>query len=189
MASFATPADLASYLQVPSVDTYTAQLLLDLASGQIRSVTGQTIDRVTDDAVSLPAPEGNYLTLPQRPASEPTVVEIDGDTVDFTFDSRLGRLYAEGGWRSYGLDGSLFPVSVTYTHGYTTVPSEVKRVCLQAAARAFRNPEGLRSEATGTESYTYATETLAAVDLTDAEIAAVRRAVNVPLVGVARIGF
>lgn len=187
MARFATAAELASFLQVPEVDTYTAELLLDAASAAIRLTAGQAVDEVTDDTVTLHAPYGPELRLPQRPASEPTVVEVAGETVtDWSFDG-VDTLYRPSGWRAYDtVTGAPLRVSVTYTHGYASadVPAELKRICLQAAGRAMVNPSGLRSETIGSESYTYATETaVQSVDLTEQEIKAVRQALGVRSVG------
>jgi hypothetical protein len=168
--AFATAAELASYLQM-SVDTASAELVLDLASGAIRAATGQTIDRVTNNAAKVRAPRGYELVLPQRPADAPTLVKVGGVAVtDYSVDTdTAGRtvLWRASGWLANDLiTGAPMRVEVTYSHGYATIPSEVKRVCLQAAGRGYRNPEGLRSETIGAESYTYATETNAAVDLT-----------------------
>lgn len=100
--AFATAAQLASYLQVPEVDTYTAELVLDMASEAIRSVAR-----------------------------------------DATLDA-------------------------------PTAPLELTRICLQAAGRGYKNPQGLRSQQRAVDDYsetdTYATETLAAsVELTPQE--------------------
>lgn len=58
--------------------------------------------------------------------------------------------------------------------------SELKRIALQAASRAYRNPGGLRQETIGSESYTYAAETVAnEVALTPQEKREARRAVGI----------
>src|SRR4051794_26014653 len=104
MASFAAPSDLAAYLQ-DSVDTASAQLFLDLASAAIRTAAGQTLDRVTNEVAQVKAPVGVELTLPQRPADAPTLVQIGGVAVtDYSVDTdATGRtiLYRPGGWIAY----------------------------------------------------------------------------------------
>src|SRR4051794_37048770 len=109
--AFATAEQLASYLQVAEVDTYTAELVLDMASDAIRAVA-------RDDTLDTP-----------------------------------------------------------------TAPLELTRICLQAAARGYQNPQGLRTQARQVDDYsetdTYATETLAAsVELTLQERADVLGAVG-----------
>jgi hypothetical protein len=183
--AFATAEELASFLQEATVDTYTAEQLLDLASDAIRMATGQQIDRVTDDVVSLPAPYGTELVLLQRPADEPTAITVGADAVtDWSFDG-FYTLTRPGGWLAWdSTSGALLPVSVTYSHGFTTIPKTIKGLCLQAAARAFRNPAGLRSSQRAVDDYsktdTYASETLPlSVDLTDGEVAQARRALGI----------
>lgn len=108
--ALATAAQLASYLQVAEVDTYTAELVLDFATSAIRNVArDQTLDT-------------------------------------------------------------------------PTAPADLTRICLQAAARGYRNPTGLRSSQRAVDDYsetdTYATETLASVELTEQERADVLIAVG-----------
>jgi hypothetical protein len=149
-----TIEEFASYVQ-SDVDTATAVLLRDLATGAIKSATGQEVDVVTDDAITLAAPDGPWLVLPQLPASEPTLVKVDGETItDWTFS--VDRLYRPQGWTAYDdTTGAPLRVEVTYTHGYATAPAELKRIALQAAARAYTNPSGAssHSETIGSESY------------------------------------
>jgi hypothetical protein len=189
--AFATAAELASYLQITEIDTFTAELLLDAASAAIRSVTGQTVDAVTDDVVLLPAPRGAYLTLPQRPADEPTLIRIGGVAVtdwsaDVSDDPRYPTvLYRPGGWESWDtVTGAVRRVEVTYTHGYAVIPDDIKALCLEVAARGYRNPAGLRSQQRAVDDYsetdTYATETVGAVGLTPSEARTARRALGVP---------
>jgi hypothetical protein len=154
-----TIQELADYLGT-SVNDAQATLLRDLTLAAMRSVTGMTLSEVSDDVVLLPASDSNWLSLPERPASEPTLVEVGGDPVtDWTFDT--DRLYRSSGWQAWdSATGAPQRVRVTYTHGYQTFPDELKRIALQAAGRALINPSGLRSETIGSESYTYAIETV-----------------------------
>jgi hypothetical protein len=66
MTSLATPAQLASRLK-QDVDTATAQLALDGASGFVRILAKQQFDFVSQETVILKGNE-RILTLPQRPA-------------------------------------------------------------------------------------------------------------------------
>ena len=63
-----------------------------------------------------------------------------------------------------------------------TVPDVVVAVCVAVAGRAFRNPDGLRSEQIGTYSVTYGDATTA-VYLTAAERRIVRRAAGMMSLG------
>lgn len=166
MNSFATPADLADRLQQPDpgVFTATAQQLLAGASDTIRSYTGQTINLVTDDQVSLLGDGIGVLELPQRPVVSVASVSIDGTAVtDFLL--RGSMLYRATGGLWSAISGlpdwfsNAYPsqVTVVYTHGYDTIPDAVKAVCLNVAQRAYANPAGNRSEAETIGSYSHST--------------------------------
>lgn len=169
--AFALPADLDVYTGT-TVTEARARLLLDLASGAIRGYTGQTISRVTNDTITLPGNFGSTLTLPERPASAPTLVKI-GDTTltadtDYVFDGRWtlhrgtkvdgvlsvnGPDYLVNGWGDWGGPGA--QVTVTYSHGFMTIPGDVKGVCLALAARSLASPDGVNSESVGSYSVSY----------------------------------
>lgn len=164
MTSFATTDDLAAYLQ-QTVDTASAQLALDSATALIQNYTRQTIFLVDNDTVTL---TGNsaVLLLPQRPVVGTPVVNGLVPSAVYRFDppDRLtygipsGNLaaaqYANGPDPVYGV----WPlqVSVTYSHGYATIPADIKAVCLSVAARSYDNPQGLRGETIGSYSVQYA---------------------------------
>lgn len=189
--AFATASDLAAYLQrsgLTAAQTATAELLLDLATAALQAAVGQRVELVTDDVLLLDAPTGAVLTIPERPALAPSLVRVEGVAVtDFTASVptsplRPTTLYRSSGWQAYDdTTGAPLPVEVTVTHGYSTIPSELKRLCLQAAGRAFRNPEGLRSETIGAESYVYAVPAsgdVPDVGLTRSEVRQARRALG-----------
>lgn len=178
--SWFTLAEFNAYIQ-GDADATTEALLHDLAVGAVRAATGQYVDLVTDGVLNLVAPEGTDLMLPQLPAAEPTDVKVDGVTVtDWYFDT--DRLIRPAGWLAYDdTTGAPLRVQVTYTSGYAAIPSDLKRIALQAAARAYRNPQGLRSETIGGESYVYAipaTGDIPDVSLTKQEKREARRAVG-----------
>ncbi|MFF7408704.1 hypothetical protein [Streptomyces lydicus] len=76
----------------------------------------------------------------------------DGSPVDFRWEDETERLYV----------GGCAPVSVTFTHGYASVPGDVVAVVLTAAQRVLTNPNDLRQETVGSVSVTYAAETIGA---------------------------
>ncbi|MFJ9549080.1 hypothetical protein [Streptomyces erythrochromogenes] len=51
---------------------------------------------------------------------------------------------------------------VTYSHGYATVPADVRAIVLTLAGRVLTNPSDLRQESAGSVSVTYAAETIGA---------------------------
>lgn len=184
MTSLATPSQLASRVQ-GDVDTASAQLALDNASGLIRAVARQQFDFVSQETVTLTG-SGQILVLPQRPAvvdtgSNPlTVVELgDFGAINFTLVEgrdfvRVGNELTRGypfwsnssrlmGWPLRRPLGIWAPrVQVTYSHGYTVIPDDLVKLCLDAAQALYNNPDGLRSMSIDDYSETRATELLGA---------------------------
>lgn len=161
--TFATSSELATFTGDDDLDGTRGEMLLDQASAIIRNYCRQTFDLVEDDEVELRGTWSHKLKLPQRPVVSVDSVSIEGtgvsafrlvrdtlhrtaDVVDtFDFGPRIGR-----GW-----GGPTRTVTVTYTHGFETVPTEVKGVCLQVAARAAGNPQSLQSFSDGAVSVTF----------------------------------
>lgn len=138
MASFADVDDLAVLLGETFDATRSAQaeLALEMASTAIRAWTRQTIDLVEDDTIVFAGVWDTDLTLPERPVIEVTEVTVDGTAVT---DWELVGWSLRREWGGWG--GPAVLISVTYTHGYESVPAWARSVCLQAAARFVINPE------------------------------------------------
>lgn len=181
--AFATEAELEAYTGT-SIATTRAELLLDLATGAIRAYTNQTISRVTSDVVVLPGSWSNRLELPERPVASVATVKIDDTTLvadtDYVWDGRwtLLRGTSEAGVLVIN-DGTLISshgdwggagaqVTVTYTHGFATIPDDIKGVCLALAARSLASPDGVNSESVGSYSVSYS-RSGGAVSLLDEE--------------------
>ncbi len=145
----------------------TAELLLQMASGRIRTEARQTISLVSDDVVQLhPQGAGHVVQLPQVPVVRVSNMQIfflgiDGPAItvvsnfQVTTWGRLAWLFGDFASRFpvFNLEpadsdiGGVPPlVQVTYTHGYDPIPDDVKGICLAASSRAFLNPEGLSEE-------------------------------------------
>jgi hypothetical protein len=134
--------------------------LLDDASADVRSFTGQTITPAITTQRSRLAWGNGTIRLWQRPVTGVQAVAwADGTVVD------------EAAWRWDGLDlvelaaGTPFDagyapwagvVDVTYSHGYAVVPADLVAVTAQKALRAFGvKPEdsGMTSESISGYSY------------------------------------
>jgi hypothetical protein len=192
MAAFATVDDLADYLGRDRFGDPTeyrqASLLLDLASAEIRAWTRQTIDLVSNDEVSLAGTWSPVLELPERPVVSVSSVELDGQAwvVDSDYSVAAGALLVSGTLPSFngypgatGRSGAHWGgpgvvVSVTYTHGFATVPGAVKAATLAIAGRMVNaGTGGVRQESIAGYSVTYANAG-ATTTLTDAEKASLR---------------
>lgn len=188
MAAFASATDLASFLQ-RDLDTATAELLLEMASDAIREDVGQQIDEVTDDEVILDPPDhGQALILPELPVTGVTAITVAGialvDAVDYSWGpSGIIRRFGTSltlndvtvdGW-TWGQAAQ--SIAVTYSHGYPAGARQLKTcraVCLQAAARAYINPDQVVSSATTvgavSKSRSYGSASTAGrIELTDYE--------------------
>lgn len=147
MASFASPSDLATLLR-QDVDTASAQQALDLATGRIKSRTGQDFAAAAGDVIVL---EGNngLVRLPQRPVTAVTLVETSGGYAPLAYTAAPeGTMYSRIGAELTWLGCSHWPalVRVTYDHGYATIPDDVRECCLELAREKYENPSGLGGE-------------------------------------------
>jgi hypothetical protein len=138
MALYATPTELASYLQ-QDLDTATATLVLTVASGQFSLYADTQFASTAVTYTALGTPFMN-LALPFRPVIAVQAVRINGVTVTgYTLIKHT--LYRNGG---FGTPINTPPdvVEVDLTHGFTTVPDDVKAAVLDIAAQAYSVPVG-----------------------------------------------
>ena len=153
--AFATLADLVD--RVPEDDQalldnpYLVETLLEEAADLIKSETGQEITAGVS-TLTLYAAGRRTLRLPQLPVTAVTVT-VDSllwvaDT-DYwwTADGFLWRTNPHAVW-----DG---PVEVTYSHGYATVPEDIKRLNAALALSMLQDRAGIRSVSLGNASVTY----------------------------------
>lgn len=150
--SLATPAELATFLQKATqdeinagnpdvLDTGVALQALASASGAVRAVCGWSVSQETvtetlvgDGWVFLPT---LYLT-----ALSATVggTPLASGTDLVWYRNGTVRLL----WHRSGT-----PVTLTYTHGFSPVPDEVRAVVLELAAQTVENPLQMASSTVG----------------------------------------
>mgnify|MGYP003389885387 CR=1 FL=1 len=136
MVQLATPADLASYLQ-QALDASTANLVLDIASADFEA-EADTKFSSTATTYTVEGVGQRCISLPRLPVIAVQSVTVDGVVV--TDYVRIGpNLYRIVGFGGY----SVYPaaVVVSYTHGYTAVPDDVRGAVLESAAQAYSNPD------------------------------------------------
>jgi hypothetical protein len=135
---FATAAELSQLIgNTEPPDLSRMQLFLDLASAEIRGYTDQTLSEVVGDVVTVYPRASTLLTLPQRPVTAVSSVLVGGvATTDYYIvprGLRSGTVASPGAaWMS--------GATVTYSHGYaetTEQYKQIKKICLEAASRAF----------------------------------------------------
>jgi len=160
VAAFATPTELAGFMQ-QDLDTYTATQALDIASQAIRDHCGWNISQETVTGKVLDSHGDRSIWLPTLLLTAVASVVENGDTLTVVDDydwTEYGRLIRASRWPNQARS-----VTVTYTHGYATVPDSVKGVCLAAAGRRYQNPEGRRSYTVGGISESFAIPSTGAV--------------------------
>jgi hypothetical protein len=156
--AFATVEELDTYLG-ETVDVARAVLLLDLATARIVSYVGHPIAPPTTETITLDGTGTDLILLPGHPVTDIDSITVNGVALTYVADayeyvwseSGAVRLTGANSWGRVAQS-----IEVTYTHGYATVPDDVKAVCLQMATRGWHNPAGLRSESLGGYSYSSA---------------------------------
>lgn len=186
---FASVDDFAARLGLTftNEETTRATVLLGMASRLIQDETGQTIELVTDDVLTVRSVFENRFRLPQRPVVDVTSVKLDNveagvdswyldgdEIVQSTFpvlsDRHFFSFPSGRGWL-----GPQHELEVTYSHGYDddAIPSVVKTACMEAVVRVWVNPGAVLQEKIGEESTVYApfsgTHLPVGLLLTDAE--------------------
>lgn len=153
---FAKPADL--QILAPSIDDASAELLLDLVSGVIRSAIGWDVDEVADRVYTQTIRPCNYLeavVLPALNLTGITSIVVDGVTLTAgQWDATpAGVVYLKGVLASES-------VVVTYTAGYPRSPRDdappaLRAIALDYAMRWASNPSGVKQYSMGGTSETF----------------------------------
>lgn len=149
MVQFCAVADVAAFLQVTIAagdPTTRATAAIEEASAAIQNYTRQTLSQVNNDALTLTVPANRRtILLPELPVTAVASVVEDGtaltvgDHYTWTAEGILARVGRD--W-----DSRWQKVVVTHTHGYATIPDDIKHVCVRAAARRYQ--AGLRAAET-----------------------------------------
>lgn len=143
MVQYATPSELASYLQ-QDLDASTANLVLTLASWQFSQAadTWWSPQTVTYKQVGTYATE---LVLPFDPVTAVSAVRINSVVVT-GYTLIKNTLYRSAG---FGTPRNNPPdlLEVDLTHGFTAATDDVKAAVLDTAASAYASPDsGVISE-------------------------------------------
>lgn len=120
-----TASELASVMQ-QDLDTASAELAIQIATGAVQGAAGQRIIQVTGDQIVLDLDDldgGTYLYLPEGPVTAVTSAQVGATVVtDWTAQLSRARLWRSLGWRSsavaWGDCRIPSTVTVVYTHGY-----------------------------------------------------------------------
>lgn len=141
MTKLASVEDLESFLgrRVTEDQRDRAELVLTLASGVIQSETRQQLVLVEDDEVTLTIRQG--MRLPQRPVTAVASAAVDGRAIVGYGWNRQGQIWMpDSSWvvnlaDTFSLVGHT--ATIVYSHGFETIPDDIRAVCLEVAARAY----------------------------------------------------
>lgn len=143
--SFCTIPDIEELLQVEiaaAKQTAAARAIVE-ATAVIQNYCRQTLELVEDDEITLDSAGGTRLVLPETPVIAVSSVVEDDETLTAGDGYKLGQhgvLHRVGGRWVTGIQS----ITVTYSHGYETIPDDIVAICTRCAARAYQ--AGLRAE-------------------------------------------
>jgi hypothetical protein len=124
-----------------------AEALIDTVSSVVEAETGVSFSLVDNEEIRIQADGYGMIELSAKPISAVTVYDINSD------DEILDAAW-DGLCTIYGLQPNQV-VDVVYSHGYSTVPGDIKAVVYGICSRIMYNPAGLRQETVGAISVTY----------------------------------
>jgi hypothetical protein len=145
VADFATIEDVEAFLQVEisePVQVASVERALAEATAAIRNYCNQYLELVEDEEITLDSAGGVRLFLPELPVIEVSEVVEDGETLTPDDDYKLGQWGILHRVNRRWVQGIQI-VTITYSHGYETLPDDIIAIATRAAARGFQ--AGLRA--------------------------------------------
>ena len=148
MSDFCTVEQVENFLNLDIADdsdnTASCEQAICFATEGIKNYCQQNIEEVEDDELTLDIPAGrSRIFLPELPVTSVASVVEDDEELTVTDDYILGQhgiLYrVNRNWVS-----GVQIVTITYTHGYTTIPTDIVEVAVRAASRVYQ--AGLRAK-------------------------------------------
>lgn len=134
---YCTAVELASYLK-QDIDTSTATLAIQVCS-ELFAKRAHTRFESTSATYSQPGVNAYEIVLPFQPLIAVSAVRVAGVAVtDYTvIGPSVYRRIGFGRWSAFPPD----LVEIDYTHGYATVPDDVKGAVLESAGAAYMSPD------------------------------------------------
>lgn len=142
MVLLVTAAQLASHLQVPEVDTLSAEQAIATASAYVETKTGLAFTPRTA-TIRLPSSAALEMRFPLQPVRAVTAASIDGVPVtDFTLTAS-GTIYRPRSWRTAYVPQT---VRLTVDYGLAATPADIQGVVYELAAGIYDGRLGVESE-------------------------------------------
>lgn len=162
MTTLASVDDVADILALDSTGLDPDQAAAILAQASARFRAEAWCDFTAADTTLVLRVLGSRVDLPQRPVTAVSSVKSVGDDgqgdtelVGWSFDGIHTIRIGDRSWVINATVGETETVEVTWTHGYATVPEDVRWSVAQMAARAISNPApaGVQAENIGAYGY------------------------------------
>lgn len=148
MAKFCTVAQVENFLNLDIADdadnNASCEQAIAWATEDIKNYCRQNIELVEDDELTIDVPEcRSKIFLPEMPVVSVASVVEDDEELTVTDDYKLGQYgilcRINQNWKS-----GIQIVTITYSHGYETIPTDIMEVAVRAASRIYQ--AGLRSK-------------------------------------------
>lgn len=124
-------SDLEAFLQQNLSDyPVEAQAACDLATAVVEDYCKRSFAQVENDEITMRWRPCILMSNP--PVTSIASVTVDGQNAEYELDFS-GRLWPKTRGEQ---------ITITYTHGYATIPDTVRLVALRLASRIFKNPNG-----------------------------------------------
>jgi hypothetical protein len=126
-----------------AADIASCERAITAVTEAIKNYCQQEIELTTDDEITLDCSGGDMLLLPEMPVVSVASVIEDGELLTVTDDYILGQY---GILHRVGQDwlSGVQIITITYTHGFTTIPDDIVDVAARSAARVYQ--AGLRAK-------------------------------------------
>lgn len=141
MANLAVQADVeASLLRALTTnEALYVDTLLARASRTVRAYTGQYIEEVTDETITVNADLYGNLRLPQIPVTDVSSLTVAGtelDPADYQWEVH-GHI-TQPSFNSWEINGAIAvwtgQATAIYTHGYPTIPDDIVEIVADLVA-------------------------------------------------------
>lgn len=147
LADFCTVQEVEKLLNLSIMDdadnAASCERAISAVTEAIKNYCQQEIELVEDEEITLDCDGGNMLFLPEMPVVSVANVVEDDETLTVTDDYILGQY---GILHRIGQDwlSGVQKITVTYTHGYSSIPADIADVATRSAARVYQ--AGLRAK-------------------------------------------
>lgn len=150
----ADPEDLAVWLGV-GADDQQLNLALRAASSRFRGAVRHPVHQVMGEVIVLDGTGTGSLLLPAAPVTALSQLLLDGEELtegeDYTWSSD-GYVRREG---CQVWPARLRCVQITYTHGYATIPDDIREAVIDQARSIYAVLPGVQQKTVGSQSVTF----------------------------------